>query len=96
MDKKRVKKILSIVCLILLIPLLGMAFSDGWDWGVFDFVFMGALLFINGLGIDYAWRKFNDPSQKVMAVTFVVIVFLAIYTELAVGAVSQIIYYLLG
>jgi cation transport ATPase len=96
MDKKRVKKILSIVCLILLIPLLGMAFSDGWDWGVFDFVFMGALLFITGLSMNYAWRKFNNPSQKIMVVTFVGIVFLAIYTELAVGAVSQIIYFLIG
>ena len=34
---------------LLLLPLIGMQVSDGVDWGVFDFVFAGALLGGTGL-----------------------------------------------
>ena len=42
--------------LILLIPFVLMQVSDGTDWGVFDFVFAGALLFGTGMLLQLAVR----------------------------------------
>ena len=40
-----------ITALILLIPLLGNRFVDGWNWGVGAFVLLGTLVF--GIGLAY-------------------------------------------
>ena len=43
--------------LILLIPFVLTQVSDGTDWGVFDFVFAGALLFGTGMLLQMAMRN---------------------------------------
>lgn len=42
---------------VLLVPFVAMQFSDGVDWGVFDFVFAGLLLGGTGLLLELAARK---------------------------------------
>jgi hypothetical protein len=43
--------------LILLIPLVAMQFSDGWDWGPGDFVVIGTLLAVAGLVLELAAKN---------------------------------------
>ncbi len=94
--QKDIIRILIIVGAILLIPLLGNLFVDGWNWSFFDFIVMGALLFCTGLAISFAIRNISDPIYRVSTVIFIVLALVALWTELAVGAVSQLVYFLLG
>ena len=91
MSFKNIKVVLGIVCLILLIPLFGNFFVEGWNWSPLDFVFAFFMLFVTGLAIDFAIRKIGDLSSKILAVIFIILLFLAVWTELAVGAVSRVI-----
>jgi hypothetical protein len=43
--------------LILLIPLVAMQFSRGWDWGPGDFVVIGTLLAVAGLVLELAAKN---------------------------------------
>ncbi len=99
--KKNIIRILIVVGIILLLPLVLTLTGSGVDgigfhWTFTDFVFMGTLLFITGLGIDFVLRKIKTPTYRVLAVAAVVLLFLAVWTELAVGAVSQLLTLLLS
>lgn len=74
-----------ITAAILAIPLIGR-----WPWGVFDFVIMGALIFGTGMMLDYVIRSV-DKKYRVLAILAVLGVFFLIWTELAVGAVTQLL-----
>lgn len=86
-----VRRVATIVGLILLIPLMGNIYVEGWRWGFFDFVVMGTLLFGTGLAIEYAIKKFKNPVYKVLACLTIVLVLLLVWVELAVDAVSQFV-----
>lgn len=92
--QKNIFRIVAVVGLILLIPLFGNIFVEGWNWGFFDFIVMGALLFLTGLAIDFAIRKINNPLHRVIAVVAIVLALILIWVELAVDAVSQLAEYL--
>jgi hypothetical protein len=70
---------------ILSIPLIGR-----WPWGIFDFVIMGALIFGTGMMLDYVIRTV-DKKYRVPAIFAVLGVFFLIWTQMAVGLVSQIL-----
>lgn len=91
----RLARILGIVLLILLIPFFGNMFVEGWNWLPFDFVVMGILLFVTGLALDTAARKIADPAARMLACGAIVFALVAIWTELAVGAVSQLVVFIL-
>jgi hypothetical protein len=57
MQNKNIVRIALGTGLLLLIPLFAMQVSDEWNWGLFDFVFMGALLFGTGLTYELIARK---------------------------------------
>ena len=95
MSFKNIRIVFGVVCLILLIPLFGNFFVEGWNWSPMDFVFAFCMLFVTGLAIDFVVRKFQNPTSKTLAVIFIVFLFLAIWTELAVGAISRIIGFIL-
>lgn len=46
---------------------------------------MGILLFCAGLAIDFAVKKFNKSAYRILAVAVIVLAFLLIWAELAVG-----------
>jgi hypothetical protein len=56
-SRRRVEAWAAVVVLILLVPLIAMQFTDEVKWGLFDFVFMGALLFGTGLTYELIARK---------------------------------------
>lgn len=86
--------------LLLLIPLAmtfidrGKPAGDGWHWDPFDFLIMGALLFGAGTAYELVSRKQNARPQRIVTALAILGVVLLIWTELAVGAVSQLFAYL--
>lgn len=95
-----------VVALILLIPLVLTLLNPNarvyggeggdWDWAPGGFVVMGLLLFCTGLAIDFAVRKITHPIFRMFAVAAIVLTLLAIWVELAVDGVSQMITALVG
>ena len=70
--------------------------GGGFDWMPGDFVIMGVLLFAAGLAISFAVRKLADPAAKIAAVVAILAALFAIWVELAVDGVSQLIRFLFG
>lgn len=91
MNKKTNIRIASIVGFILLIPLFGNLFVDGWNWSLGDFIFAAIMLFGTGLLIDLVFRKFHNKFYRLIGVTIVILAFLVIWAELAVGLVEQLV-----
>jgi hypothetical protein len=83
--KKSFIRIAIVVGLILLVPLVAMQFTDEVGWDLADFVVMGALLFGAGLALDFAVKKLIAPAYQALAVIAIVIIFLLMWAELAVG-----------
>ena len=78
-------KILPIVGLLLLIPLIAMQLTNEVNWSFFDFIIMGALLTITGLLIGIVIKKVNYYKYREIIIVIIVIMFLLIWGELAVG-----------
>ena len=87
---------------ILLIPLVmsildrGKPAGDGWHWGPGDFIVMGALLFGAGLMYEFLARKLDRKKHRVAVGIAIVFAVLAIWVELAVDGVSQIVRWVLA
>ena len=85
MNNKRLKIILLIVGSLLLIPLIAMQFSDEVNWTALDFVMAGALLLVTGLIVDLVMRKVKNTKYRIAILIIVLLGFLLIWAELAVG-----------
>ena len=83
-------RIALIVGIILLIPLIlsvrdGGTKNMGWNWTLSDFIVMGALLFCAGLALDFMVKKLTRPVYQILSILTIIIAFLLIWIELAVG-----------
>ena len=85
MKNKRLVIILYIAAGILLIPFIGMQFSDEINWTSSDFVVMGLLLFGTGLAIEFALRKLKSTRSRIIVCSVILISLFIIWAELAVG-----------
>lgn len=82
---KRLIPILIIIPLILLIPLIAMQLSTEVNWSLLDFLVMGALLLGVGLMFEVVLRKVPKKNNRIVLIAVILIVFLLIWAELAVG-----------
>lgn len=74
------------ICLsLLLIPLLGMQFTEAIQWSLFDFVVMGLLLLGLGFGIRWIRGKKLKNQSKRNYIVLLILGFLILWAELAVG-----------
>jgi hypothetical protein len=62
-----------------------MEFTDQVKWNSFDFLLMGSLLLLVGLGIHLTLNKVKRVSYRLLYLTIITIVFLLIWVELTVG-----------
>ena len=91
MKKKNITRVALIAGLILLVPLvlqltIGTGVDgQGFNWKLGDFIVMGALIFGAGLAIDFAMRKVTNSTRRIVAIIAIVLAFLLIWAELAVG-----------
>jgi len=82
---RRLLNILIIVLVALCVPLIAMQFTSEVSWQLMDFVVMGGLLFVVAFLVDLFWRSLKNKKYRWIAITVVVIIFLLIWAELAVG-----------
>ena len=81
----RLSGILLTATFILLLPLIAMMFTSEVDWGPFDFIVMGILLFATGLFIELVLRKIKNNEKRLIFCGIVLLAFFLIWAELAVG-----------
>jgi len=86
---KRPFVILTSVLALLLIPFIAMQFSTEVRWSSFDFLVAGGLLLALGFSIDFMARKVNSLNKRFIVIAAVVILFLLIWVELAVGIIGS-------
>ena len=82
---QRVATVIGIVALILLIPLVAMQFTKEVNWDLTDFITMGILLFITGMGIEIVTRKVQSTKLKLALTLTILFILFLIWAELAVG-----------
>lgn len=85
MKNKRLIIILAAMSVILLIPFIAMQFTDEVVWSISDFAIMGVLLYGTGLLCELVLRKVKTLQNRILICGAVVITFLLIWAELAVG-----------
>lgn len=100
MNSNALIRLVTAIALILLVPLTmtvidrGKAPGEGWQWGPGDFLVMACLLFLAGLAYELLARKLPGAAQRVALGIVVALVAGAVWVELAVDGVSQLIAWL--
>lgn len=70
---------------LLCIPAIGNIFVDGFNWGFFDFIIMGSLILLFSSGINLVLLRQKSTQYRGIVIGVLVLVFLIIWAELAVG-----------
>jgi len=70
---------------LLIIPLLGIILTNSVEWSMFDFLLMGSLLLVLGIGIELTSLNFKQLNTRIAIISFIILIFLLIWIELAVG-----------
>lgn len=84
-QRNRLILILLTVPFLLLIPFIAMQFTSEVDWSPFDFLVMGTLLLGTGLVVELVLRKVKKAEHRIALCAAVLVLFLLIWAELAVG-----------
>ncbi|MDA8899271.1 hypothetical protein N9P47_01400 [Gammaproteobacteria bacterium] len=71
--------------LLLCIPLIGNIFVDNFSWVFFDFIIMGSLILLFGSSINLVLLRQKSIQYNVAVIGVLVLIFLIIWAELAVG-----------
>ena len=71
--------------MLLMFPLVGTIFSDQVDWGILDFLIMGAILLFVGIAISLVSQKIKHPRKTLFYTFVILLIFFLLWTELAVG-----------
>ena len=71
--------------ILLMFPLIGTILSDQVDWGILDFLIMGAILLFVGIAISIVSQKIKNPKKRLFYNFVIILVFFLIWAELAVG-----------
>ena len=79
----------AIVALILLVPLVAMRFTEEVNWDLFDFAFMGALLFGVGLAYELIARRSEKSVYRAAFGVGLVTAFLLVWVNGAVGIIGN-------
>ena len=78
MKTNRFLIILLIVGALLMIPFIAMQFSSEVVWTASDFIIMGILLLVTGLGIDLVLRKVSSSKNRLIMGGIILAVFFMI------------------
>jgi hypothetical protein len=71
--------------LLLLLPLIGMFFSNEINWSFFDFIIMGILILSLSFSIKQVLKTIKNINYRILIIAVILILFLLIWAELAVG-----------
>jgi len=70
---------------LLIIPLLGVILTNTFEWSMFDFLLMGSLLLVLGIGIELTSLNFKQLNTRIAITSFIILIILLIWIEIAVG-----------
>ena len=84
-NNKRLIYFLISIFILLLIPLVSMQFTPEVNWSPMDFVIMGALLLATVIFLEVILRNVSKPDVRIALVALILVLFLLIWAELAVG-----------
>ena len=70
--------------ILLTIPFLSNIYINDFNWSLVDFIIMGVLIFSFLSFINFIRKKFSG-IKEILAIIIVVIVFILLWAELAVG-----------
>lgn len=73
---------------VLLIALIAMQFNDQMRWSFFDFIAMGALIFAASVALEFITKQ--TGKYKLPAVGAIVLLFIWLWAELAVGVFTSL------
>jgi type II secretory pathway component PulM len=65
-----------------------MQFTNEVNWSIADFLVMGVLLIGAGLTLEFFFRKVKKRNQRILIAGAVLLLFLLVWAELAVGIVG--------
>ncbi|MES2810854.1 MAG: hypothetical protein V4670_00155 [Bacteroidota bacterium] len=85
MKNKRLQLMIFGIMSLLAIPLIAMQFTNEVNWSASDFLIMGALLLGVVLIIEFILQKITNTTSRIGIVAVVLVLFLLIWAELAVG-----------
>ncbi len=81
---------LALLCgAILLIPIIGNMYFEGWHWTLFDFVFAGVFLFGAGMAYLFVASKGTMLSYRIGAALAVIGCLLLVWINGAVGIIGN-------
>jgi hypothetical protein len=89
MHNKNIFRIAIGTACLLLLPLLGNQFNEGCNWGLFDFVFMGALLFGTGLAYELVASKGGTIAYRAAVGMACAAGLLLVWINAAVGFIGD-------
>lgn len=89
MQNKRIIGLALVTALLLSIPLIAMQFTDEANWGLFDFIFAGGLIFGTGLAYQLVSSKGKNIAYRAGVGMALAGVFLLIWINLAVGIIGS-------
>lgn len=78
------KRILPALSLLLL-PLVAMFMTEEVSWTLFDFIIAGMMLATAATVVDIILRKFPHSSHRYVLLALLVLVFVLLWAEMAVG-----------
>ena len=83
--KIRTLILLISLLLLLLIPFVGMQYSNEVKWSLNDFIIMGLILLSFGIIINKIIYHVVSFNKSVILISTLIILFLLLWAELAVG-----------
>ena len=69
----------------LLIPLVANQISEQVNWNAMDFIIMGIFLIFSAYWIQKVIKKIKSKSKKVVFISLIMLIFLLLWIEMAVG-----------
>ncbi|MBC8464370.1 MAG: hypothetical protein H8D62_01710 [Bacteroidetes bacterium] len=90
MRKRHIVMLVAIVS-VLLLPLIGMQFSNEVHWTLMDFIVAGGLLTIFALLIELIICKTQQGKQRTILILLITLALLLLWAEMAVGIFGTVI-----
>ena len=87
--RENIIRIALVTACILLVPFVAMQFTEEVNWDLFDFAFMGGLLFGTGLAYALLARKGGTIAYRAGAGVALAAAFLLVWVNGAVGIIGD-------
>ncbi|CAA7195673.1 hypothetical protein [Chryseobacterium potabilaquae] len=84
-QKHKTNYIFGVAVILLVIAFFGNLFIEGWNWSFFDFLLAAILLFGVAFIINLVVKSKKSFMAKLITCTTILLIFLLIWIELAVG-----------